>query len=244
MSGGHADRGTAAANAAIEALGANRRDKAARLFDEALGHFEQIDDDAQRRDELGPFALLADRCGFPDLALMAAQLAVALDESLGDDRARGEDLVTCGNAHLHMGNDAEALGAYRQALRLFLDIGAYGNAASASTNIALIVGNGGDMDEAIRMMYESLDYLGREPHPATEIITRIALTQALEVEGRRPEDVFAVARPVTRHAAELRPDQWDGLRGPLSQTVDRYVAAHPGEDAGAVKRAHLPGIFG
>lgn len=47
--------------------------------------------------------------------------------------------------------------SYRQALDVCVANGDLDNAASACTNIAVIVGNRGEMDEAIRMMYQSLE---------------------------------------------------------------------------------------
>ena len=208
-----------------------------------MDHYEAIEDDTERRKELGTFTLLLDRLGFPDLALIAAQDAVELDEKLGDRRHLAEDIVACGNAQLHLGNTQEALSLYRQALDICVANGDLDNAASASTNIALIIGHQGQMDKAISMMYQSLNYLTRQSNPATEIITRIALTQALESEEKPPEDIFSVASPVTRFANKLRPDQWDGLRGPLEQTVARYVQRHPNSNPLSVKRDYLPGIF-
>jgi len=235
--------GREAANNGIEALKQKQRDKAAMHFNTALDHFDTIAEATERRSELGTFALLLDQVGFPDLSLVAAQDAVELDKQLDDRRKLAEDIVTCGNAQLHMGNTDEALALYRQALDICVENGDLDNAASASTNIAVIIGNRGEMDEAIRMMYQSLEYLAQQPHPATEIITRIALTQALESEERPPEDIFRVARPVARFANKLRQDQWDGLRGPLEQTVTRYVQRHPGTNPLSVKRENLPGVF-
>ena len=238
-----AEKGTNAANEGIRALRENRRDRAAMHFNAALDHFEDMEDPESRRGELGPFALMADQVGFPDIALLAAKEAVELSKQLGDVRHLAEDLVTCGNANLHMGNMDEALSYYRRARDMCVENGDFDNAASASTNMAVVVGNSGSMDEAIHMLYQSLDYLAQKSHPQTEVITRIALTQALEAELRPPEDIFAVARPVAAFAKDLRPDQWDGLRGPLEQTIRRFTQLHPEVDPVSVKTDALPGLF-
>jgi tetratricopeptide (TPR) repeat protein len=243
MESQHAKDGHKAAEDGIEALHKRQRDVAARHFDTALEQFEAIEDDAERCRELGGFALMLDQLGFPDLALMAAQEAVALNEKLGDHAQMAEDLNTCGIAQMHLGNAEEALALYRQAFEIFKSKHNLANAASAYTNMALIIGNLGQMDEAIRMMYQSLDYLSQQAYPPTEIITRIALIQALVAEKRPPKDIFAVARPVARFASELRPDQWDGLRGPLKMALERYVSCHPGVDTRDVIRQYLPGLF-
>ena len=243
MASKHAKSGHEARNEGIEALKHNHREEAGIFFYNALDHFEAIEEMAERRDELGPFGLFLDRVGYPDMALMAAQAAVELDKKMGNQRQLAEDTNTCGNAHLHLGNNEEALSLYRQALNICLENGDFDNAASASTNIALIIGNRGEMGEAIKMMYKSLEYIEKKPNPSTEIITRIALTQALEVEGREPLEVFSVARPIARFGDRLRPDQWEGLRGPLEQTVTRYNRCHPESSAQSVKQEYLPNIF-
>jgi len=238
-----AKNGQKAANAGIDALRQNKRDQAALHFRDALDSYEEIENDAERRTELGAFALLLDQTGFPDLSLIAARQAVDLSVKLGDKRRQAEDIVTCGNAQLHLGNTKEAVGLYREALDICLANGDLDNAASASTNIAIIVGNQGDMKEAVKLMYKSLDYLAKKEHPATEITTRLALTQALEMEGHPPEEIFDVARPIARFANNLRDDQWVNLRGPLEQSIQRYVAKHPQAKPAEIKRDMLSGLF-
>ena len=73
--------GRETANAGIGVLKQGRRDEASKYFDKALDHYEAIEDDTERRKELGTFTLLLDRLGFPDLVLIAAQDAVELDEN-------------------------------------------------------------------------------------------------------------------------------------------------------------------
>lgn len=239
----HAENGHKGKNAGIEALKQNRREEAGLCFYRALDHFEAIEDMAERRNEISSFGLFLDQIGYPDIALMASLSAIKLDHISGNKQHLTKDIITCGNAHLHMGNNDEALSFYRQALENSKNNGDFENAASASTNIALIIGNQGKMGEAIKMMYQSLDFIAIKPNPGTEIITRIALTQALEVVERNPSEIFSVARPIARFADHLRPDQWDGLREPLEQTVERYIKTHPETSAQSVKQANLPNLF-
>jgi tetratricopeptide (TPR) repeat protein len=243
MESQHAKEGRKATNKGIEVLEMKQRDLAASYFDTALERFEAIEDDAERCRELGVFALVLDNVGFPDLALMAGNIAVDLNEKLGDKTQMAEDLNTCGMAQMHLGNAEEALVLYRQAFEIFESKHRWANAASAFTNMALIIGNGGKMDEAIKMLYKSLDYLSEEVFPSTEITTRIALIQAMEAEKRSPEDIFAVARPLSKFASELRHDQWEGLRGPLKIALERYMKDHPDVDQYDVIRQYLPNLF-
>jgi tetratricopeptide (TPR) repeat protein len=230
-------------NEGIEALQANRRDHAALWFSQGLDAFDRIEDGRMRRDELGSVAQLLDRLGFPDLALYAAGEAAELDEQLGDRRALAEDLVGQGNACLHLGRSAEAEDFYRRALAICLEDGHWDNAASAATNIAIIIGNDGRMDEAIALLQESLGYVERSAgHPSTEVITRMALLQALAATDREPELAIETAKPLLgRLRGELRDDQVDNTIGPLRACVAQYLAGHPGLDADEFKREHFPG---
>lgn len=230
-------------NKGVDALNQGQRDVAARHFDTALEQFELIESDVERCRELGVYALWIDQAGFPDIALMAAQEAASINQKFGDDAQMAEDLNTCGIAQMHLGNNEEALELYRQAYSIFISKNKWASAASTYTNMALIIGNTGEMNEAIRMMYKSIDYLSKQSLPPTEIITRIALVQALTASQRPPEEIFNVAKPIAQFSHELRPDQWEGLRGPLSIAVKRYIATHPNTDPERVISEYIPGLF-
>jgi hypothetical protein len=61
-----------------------------------------------------------------------------------------------------------------------------------------VVGNEGHLEEARRLLLNSLDYLSREPFPETEIRTRQALLQLFEILDEPPERSFEIAaRPLT-----------------------------------------------
>lgn len=238
-----AERGQKAANAGITALKQGKRDKAGSHFNEALEHFESIEDDCERGMELSVFAQLVCRMGFWDLALMAAQTALEIHERSHQIREVEGDLITCGNVHSNLNNIEEALSFYRHALELCLANGHLDNGASAGTNLAGLLFNQGEMSQAIDLLYLSLDYVRRQNIPSTEIITRLMLTQGLEIKGRPPEEVFAIAGPLAGFAQELRPDQWEVLRDSLERSIVRYVKDNPGADPLVIKQNFLPGLF-
>jgi tetratricopeptide (TPR) repeat protein len=142
---------------------------------------------------------------------------------------------------LNLGRTEEAVGIQKRALKISLDNGDYANAASASTNLALIVGRQGRMDEAINLLKSSLAYLEKKPHPNTEIITRLALIQALGAEQREPELAVNVARELfKRFSDKLRPDQRNAVTGPLKNIIRRHPELEPEE----WKRENSPWGYG
>src|SRR6266705_841812 len=94
----------AAADKGIAALERKQADQASVHFNNALTRAEDLSDNRTRRDEIATLAALFDRCGFPDLGLMAAEEALGLDRSLGLENLMGQDLIEVGNAHLNLDN--------------------------------------------------------------------------------------------------------------------------------------------
>ncbi len=221
----------------------DNRTLALKLLDEAFEHYLAIIDDAEKRKNLGKYTVTLDQIGFYDLALEVAIEAIELDKKLNDEQHLAEDIMACGNANLHLNNEDLALKYYKQALEMSLKSGHLNNAASATTNMALIIGNQGNMKEAVDLLYKSLTYLSKMPFPRTEIITRIALSEALEEEKETPEVIFSVARPIVNLINEMHPAQLNQLRITLDDTIRRYLQSHPNESLGEVKEKYLPGIF-
>ncbi|REJ82745.1 MAG: hypothetical protein DWQ36_06590 [Acidobacteria bacterium] len=171
-----------AANRGIDAANHGRGDVASVQFERALELAEEIDDGRTRRDEISVLSTLLERYGFAELALPAAEEALATARALElEDRVVGQDLIAVGNAHNQLENTARAEALYRQALDLFVGIEDWANAASASTNLAGVVGNGGDLPRAATLLETSLTYLERAAFDETEINTRLALMQVYEL---------------------------------------------------------------
>jgi tetratricopeptide (TPR) repeat protein len=244
MTGGQtAALGRAQINEGIEAIRQGRRDEAALLFSRGLDMLDGIEGEAERRTELGSAGLVLDQVGFPDLALSALSDAVELGEQLGDRRALAEDVINQGRAYLHLDQQAEAERCFRRGLEVCEEDAEWDDAASALTNLAIIIGNQGRMDEAIDMLKRAIAYLERRSgHPSNEVVTRMATLQALVATDRDHLYAIEIAKPLLgRLSGELRPDQHDNTVGPLKQCIGRY-AAMTGREPDDIAREHFPGV--
>jgi tetratricopeptide (TPR) repeat protein len=228
----------------VKALTRGDRSGAIDAFQEAFDGLDDVPNMRERRDEYALLGTMFIKSGAPDRALLAARAAVELDEALNDRNLLGQDILMCGTAIWHMGNIAGAIDAYRDAHRIFVEDQSWANAASANTNIAILVGQK-DIVGAINLLEESLFYLDRAPFPDTEIKTRIALIQALVVDKRPPQRVFEVAQLLfARFWGRLRSDQKENSVGPLDDAIARHLAANPVADPTAWKAKRFPEAYG
>lgn len=204
------------------ALERGEKDKASTHFWNVLDCLDEIEDRKERRGELWLFASHLVKLGFIDLAVMAVREAIELDETLGDRRHLAEDILTLGNANLQLGNTDEAAVNYREAMQIFLDNEEYGNAASACTNLAGIIANQGQMDDAISLLRKSMEYLQIRQHPNTEMITRMTLIQALGSEGCDPQELIDIARVLfERFCDDLQRDHLEVITPHLESAIRR-----------------------
>jgi len=223
---------------------------------QALNHFERaisladdIKDADRRRLEIREAALLLVKGRMAEMGRDLARKAVKLDEQLKQQRHLGQDLLTLGWAEMQLGEMSEAGNTFKRALQVAELNGDFDTAAGALTNTALIIGrqkqyDRASLDEGIRLLRKSLEYLGKRKKNEFEIITRIALVQALEASGVGIDEILPVARPLfDQYAKVLRKDQWDGTLGPLRQAVNRYMAQHPGTDRDKWLKKRLPELL-
>lgn len=231
-------------NSGVEAIQIGDRNRAIRNLQAAFDKLDEVTDRRKRRDKYALLAALFNRLQAAERGLDAARAAVKLDEALGDRNLLGQDILLCGTALGTLGNHQAAEEAYRDARRIFIEDENWANAASATTNIAIIVGQN-DVDQSIELLEESLVYLNRRAFPNTEITTRIALVQALVVANRSPERVLEVADELFRKFwDDLRPDQRENSVGPLEIAIERYLAQHPVANPAAWKAKRYPDAYG
>lgn len=232
------------ANAGIDAIRTRHPDQASVHFNSALELADDLEDARTRRDEVSVLSTLFDHCGFPDLALLAAEEAVELDRSLELDDLLGQDIIAVGNAHLQLENVGKAEASFKEALEMFVKRGDWANAASANTNMAAIVANRGEMGKAITLLDTSLAYLAKTPFPDTEMQTRFALMQAMELEGCDVDRALANAADLCgRFWEDMREEQRVVARDFVDRAVQRYLHLHPTTKASAWKRKRFPMLY-
>jgi len=222
-----------------------RLNEAGRYFRKALNEFARMADPAQRRAVLGPAAQAFESSGHHDLALAAVQDALVLDEQLQDHRHLAEDLLTQGNIQMQLGRVADAEVSYERALASSLEHGHLDNAASASTNLAILRANSERLPQAIAQLQESLVYLQEQPHLPTEIHTRLALIQAVDAAHADAAIAVDAARGLfARPAAPVDAPQWQAVDAAFQRCLGRYLAEHVELDAVAWKAETFPQLFG
>jgi tetratricopeptide (TPR) repeat protein len=213
-------------------------------FNKALDLTEDVKDDRTRRDELAVLSILFDQCGFPDLALTAAEESVDLDRRLGLDGLIHEDLLNVGTAHLNLDNDAKAEACFREALALALARDAWADAASSSTNLGNVLAKRDEMGKAIDAYQKSLEYLEKEAFDDTEMNTRVMLLQVSEISQYDVDRSIENARIVcARFWTTMQPPHREAVATFVRQAVDRYLAVHPQKNPGAWKAREFPMIF-
>lgn len=216
-----------AANEGIAALRQGRRDQAAAHFDDALALCDDLQPPLARRRELATLSGLFQQTGFGDLALVAAQDALEIVRNEGRTDLLGGDLIAVGNAHITLGNIAAAIELFEEAKKLAVTHERWGDAASASTNIAGIVFNEGAQERAFTLLQQSLEFLAREPFEHTEIQTRFMLMQMLEITKGDLDLALANGKQLVTLLDKMPPDQQQMTLRFVDQMSDRYLADRP-----------------
>jgi tetratricopeptide (TPR) repeat protein len=231
----------AAANRGIGHMKQERRDKAAVEFEAALNAAEGIEAERARRDEISVLATLFANYGFSDLALVAAEEAVDLDRSLGLESQLTGDLLAVGNAHTNLENDVKAEDAFSEALSTSLRLERWADAASATTNLAGITADRGQMKQAAELLQTSLGYLTREHFDETEINTRIALLQVLELSQGDLDAALDNAKTLCKSFWDEIPPHARGVVADfVGRLIARYASSHAEARNPAWRARHFP----
>jgi tetratricopeptide (TPR) repeat protein len=230
---------------AIAATQAERFGDAGEKLLHALEAIERHPDAAARARELGLLADLCSEAGHPDLALMA--LHGALESGERDDRPERycADLLTLANSWQRLERPAAAASVNAAALSYAVQHGRFADAASASTNLAIIAANEGRLPDALPRLQQSLEFLGRDSQPDTDAITRLALIQVVDALQADPGIALDAAGDLfTRLEPHVGAARWTPIAPAFQRLVARYTAAHPELDADAWKRERFPLVFG
>lgn len=203
-------------------------DEASIHFWDSLMYIEEIKDDKKKFKELGEIATLFAMMGFYDLSLLASQGAIELGEKLNDLHQHTENLITYGQVNLCLGNIFEAENSFKKSLTISLNNKDYGNAASTTTNLALIAKKQDKKNKAIELLKKSLKHLEKETFPDTEIKTRITLIILLVEEQHEPEQIIEIAIGLfSRFSKKLHNNQINSILVPLKKTIEDYLQNHP-----------------
>jgi tetratricopeptide (TPR) repeat protein len=221
-----------------------RFDDASLSFWRALSCIDASPDLKERRDRSVQLASFFRKATHEDLALLAISEAIRLDEKLNDNAALINHLIYYGNIHMRLGNTDEAKATFADVIERCLEIENYGNAASASTNLAALTANSGDGAGAIKLLRNSLQYLAKKPFPDTEFITHVAMIQTVAVHDGDPalavESGIAIGKSFSERVTDNLRQQ---LVQPLQTAVESYLKKKPQPNPEAWKKENLAWIY-
>lgn len=221
-----------------------RFDDASVFFWHALTCIAAAPDPKERRDQSFQLASFFLKVTHEDLALLAISEAIRLDEQLKEHKALVSDLILYGNIHMRLGNTEEAKATFADVIERCLKVEDYGDAASASTNLAMLTANSGDGAGAINLLSKSLQYLTKKPFPTTEFITHITMIQAVHLHAGDPalavESGIAIGKKFTDR---LTDEHRQVLVQPLQNAVEAYLKKKPQPNPEVWKKENLGWIY-
>lgn len=221
-----------------------RFDDAGLLFWRALTCIDASPDLKERRDQSFQLASFFLRATHEDLALLAISDTIRLDEKLKDDSSLNSHLIFYGNVHMRLGNMDEAKATFADVVERCLKIDDYADAASASTNLAMMTANSGDGAGAIKLLRNSLKYLAKKPFPETEFITHITMIQTVAIHHGDPalavESGIAIGKNFSERVTD---DIRQLLVQPLQAAVETYLKKKPQPNPETWKQKNLAWIY-
>jgi tetratricopeptide (TPR) repeat protein len=230
---------------AIESSRAQRFGEAGQQFLRAIEHIETWKDGHERSQQLGLTAHLCTRAGHPDLALMALQGLLESSERRSEPGHHCADMLTLANSWIGLGRPAASEAVNRAALAHALEHRRFADAASASTNLAMIAANSGRLPEALKRLQASLEFLAKDSNPDTDAITRLSLLVVVDALQADPAIALDASGDLfTRLKPHVGPDRWKSASQAFHRLVDRYLSSHPEIDAESWKRKTYPLVFG
>jgi tetratricopeptide (TPR) repeat protein len=229
------------ANIAVGIIRTGRLDAGAHFW-RALEYLDNIKDLPTRRKQLIHISTeLFNGFMFYDLSLFAVQSAIEIDKILQDQRTLVADIIAYGNINMNMGNNDLAADNYRKAIDICLKNKDYADAASASTNLAGILASNGKMLEAIPLLYQSIEFLRKDPFPETEINTRLLLINVLYLQKTEPTKIIENAEALYKLYPDRIPkDPKKMVAGALESAIERYLLEHPELEIQSWKKQKLP----
>lgn len=228
----------------IDAHKSGRRDLAGVHAMTALESFSKIADKQRRREELRPLAVLFQRGGVEDLALVVLSRLVVIEQALENHQGVTSALLDIGNIYTGMENYDDARSYAERALDVALENGNFADAASASTNVASVFARRGDYESALPRLRRSLELLRKAENPHSEFITRALLIELLDKVGSNTDEAFAVARPLFGRLSSFAVQIQSQLVEMLERIADRHPAVSDHTDLIEWKAKALPELWG
>jgi tetratricopeptide (TPR) repeat protein len=221
------------------------------LFDDASFHFwqslsclDRLPAAEPRRDQTRRLAAVFFKGGHEDLCILAAREAIWLDEALNDQKTLAGDLVFYAKVHNRLGNKEETKASLKEAIDLFLEVGEYAAASSASTNLSSLIAQSGDTKGAITLLTNSLAYLKKEPDPDKEFNTYAMMILVVDMFGGDPAVAVKSGIAISEKFSDRLTEQ-DRIRlgQPLQKAVEAFLAKKPQPDPDAWKKQNLPWVY-
>src|SRR6185295_12637876 len=104
------------------------------------------------------------------------------------------DFLSYGNIQNNIGNHAKARDAYQEALDISMQSKKFSNAASCSTNLAMLYFKDHQVVSAMKLLEQSFEFLKKDPFPETEFFTRINWLQIAYYEKQNENSVIEMAK--------------------------------------------------
>jgi tetratricopeptide (TPR) repeat protein len=197
-------------------------------FWRALVILDELTDLHKKRNYIMEIAMRFSGLKFYDLALFAIQSAIEIDESLQDKKSLTNDMIAYGNINMNLGNIQVATETYQQIIDICLKNNMFANAASASTNLAQILAQDGNMVKASTLLEQSLEYLEKEPFPNTEITTRLVLINILYIRKVDPDKIIDNAEVLFNCYSDKIPQHTKQMVAmALENAFEQYLMEHP-----------------
>lgn len=217
---------------------------AVEAFRKGLNYILQVEAPKERRNLLSEISQLFANLRLVELARDAVLYAIQLDEELNlPKQSLTKDYITYGTILYQMGNIDQAKIGYEKAIELSLHNQDYGNAASASTNLAFILGHSDLDNEAIDLLRNSLDYLTKVNFPDTDMKTRLLFAQFSQRADVKPQEVIDVTSELSQYSDSLHSTEKDAIRNSLEIAIERRLEEEPPIDPHKLRMAKFSWLF-
>ena len=130
---------------------------------------------------------------------MALQTLLESGDSRGQPGRCCADLLTLANSWKGLGQFKASSTVNAMVLDQAIKEGLYGDAASASTNLAILDASSSRFPQALQRLLESLELLKKGSNPETDAITRLTLIQIVDIMHADPTVALDASSELCSH---------------------------------------------